>query len=37
MSCISRIAYVPDLTEPVYQRLLHAICDGSIARFRKVT
>ena len=37
MSCISRIAYVPDLTEPVYQRLLHAICHGSIARFPKVT
>jgi hypothetical protein len=37
MSSSSRIAYAPDLTEQVYQRRLHAICDGSIARSDKVT
>jgi hypothetical protein len=37
MFCISRIAYASDLTEQVYQRRLHAICDDSIARSDRVT
>ena len=31
MAALSRIAAAPDLTEQVYQRLLHAICDGELA------
>jgi DNA-binding GntR family transcriptional regulator len=31
MAPLSRIADIPDLTEQVYQRLLHAICDGELA------
>ena len=31
MPSLTRIACVPDLTEQIYQRLLHAICDGELA------
>jgi len=37
MSSISRIAYVPDLTEQVYQRLLNAICDGELVPGARLT
>ena len=37
MSSISRIECVPDLTEQVYQRLLHAICDGELAPGARLT
>jgi DNA-binding GntR family transcriptional regulator len=37
MSSISRIEYVPDLAEQVYQRLLHAICDGELAPGARLT
>ena len=37
MSAISRIACAPDLTEQVYQRLLHAICDGELAPSARLT
>jgi DNA-binding GntR family transcriptional regulator len=31
MPFLTRIACVPDLTEQIYQRLLHAICHGELA------
>ena len=31
MASLGRIACAPDLSEQVYQRLLHAICDGELA------
>jgi DNA-binding GntR family transcriptional regulator len=37
MSSLSRIACVPDLTEQVYQRLLHAICDGELVPGARLT
>ena len=37
MASLSRIAYGPDLTEQVYQRLLHAICDGELAPGARLT
>jgi DNA-binding GntR family transcriptional regulator len=37
MSSISRIECVPDLTEQVYQRLLHAICAGELAPGARLT
>jgi DNA-binding GntR family transcriptional regulator len=37
MSSLSRIEYAPDLTEQVYQRLLHAICDGDLAPGTRLT
>lgn len=37
MASLSRIAYAPDLTEQVYQRLLHAICDGEPAPGARLT
>jgi len=37
MVSLSRIAYTPDLTEQVYQRLLHAICDGELAPGARLT
>jgi DNA-binding GntR family transcriptional regulator len=37
MSSLSRIEYAPDLTEQVYQRLLHAICDGELAPGTRLT
>jgi DNA-binding GntR family transcriptional regulator len=37
MVSLSRIASVPDLTEQVYQRLLHAICDGELAPGTRLT
>jgi DNA-binding GntR family transcriptional regulator len=37
MSSISRIEDVPDLAEQVYQRLLHAICDGELAPGARLT
>jgi DNA-binding GntR family transcriptional regulator len=37
MTSLSEIAYVPDLTEQVYQRLLHAICDGELASGARLT
>lgn len=37
MSAITRIEYVPDLTEQVYQRLLNAICDGELAPGARLT
>jgi DNA-binding GntR family transcriptional regulator len=37
MPAISRIACAPDLTEQVYQRLLHAICDGELAPGARLT
>jgi hypothetical protein len=37
MASLSLIAYAPDLSKPVYQRLLHAICaeqkEGGAAHF----
>jgi DNA-binding GntR family transcriptional regulator len=37
MSAISRIECVPDLTEQVYQRLLHAICEGELVPGARLT
>jgi DNA-binding GntR family transcriptional regulator len=37
MSSISRIECTPNLTEQVYQRLLHAICDGELAPGTRLT
>jgi DNA-binding GntR family transcriptional regulator len=37
MAAISRIACAPYLTEQVYQRLLHAICDGELAPGARLT
>jgi DNA-binding GntR family transcriptional regulator len=37
MASLSRIASTPDLTEQVYQRLLHAICDGELAPGTRLT
>jgi len=37
MSSLNRIEYAPDLTEQVYQRLLHAICDGELAPGTRLT
>jgi DNA-binding GntR family transcriptional regulator len=37
MSSLSRIEYTPDLTEQVYERLLHAICDGELASSTRLT
>jgi DNA-binding GntR family transcriptional regulator len=37
MASISHIAYAPDLTEQVYQRLLNAICDGELAPGARLT
>jgi DNA-binding GntR family transcriptional regulator len=37
MAAISWIAYAPHLTEQVYQRLLHAICDGELAPGARLT
>jgi DNA-binding GntR family transcriptional regulator len=37
MASLSRIAFTPDLTEQVYQRLLHAICDGALAPGARLT
>ena len=37
MASLSRIAFTPDLTEQVYQRLLHAICDGELAPGARLT
>src|SRR5262249_8980091 len=37
MALLSRIASTPDLTEQVYQRLLHAICDGELAAGARLT
>jgi DNA-binding GntR family transcriptional regulator len=37
MASLSRIAWSPDLTEQVYQRLLHAICDGDLAPGARLT
>jgi DNA-binding GntR family transcriptional regulator len=37
MPSISRIIGTPDLTEQVYQRLLHAICDGELAPGARLT
>ena len=37
MALLSRIASAPDLTEQVYQRLLHAICDGELAAGARLT
>jgi DNA-binding GntR family transcriptional regulator len=37
MAALSRIAVSPDLTEQVYQRLLHAICDGELAAGARLT
>jgi DNA-binding GntR family transcriptional regulator len=37
MASLSRIACAPDLTEQVYQRLLHAICDGELAPGARLT
>lgn len=37
MALLSRIAEAPDLTEQVYQRLLHAICDGELAPGARLT
>jgi DNA-binding GntR family transcriptional regulator len=34
---LSRIACAPDLTEQVYQRLLHAICDGELTPGARLT
>lgn len=37
MAFLSRIASTPDLTEQVYQQLLHAICDGQLAPGARLT
>jgi len=37
MTAISWIACAPHLTEQVYQRLLHAICDGELAPGARLT
>jgi DNA-binding GntR family transcriptional regulator len=37
MASLSRIACAPDLTEQVYHRLLHAICDGELAPGARLT
>jgi DNA-binding GntR family transcriptional regulator len=37
MASLSRIVFTPDLTEQVYQRLLHAICDGELAPDARLT
>jgi DNA-binding GntR family transcriptional regulator len=37
MASLSRIAYTPDLTEQVYQRLLNAICDGDLVPGTRLT
>jgi DNA-binding GntR family transcriptional regulator len=37
MAALSRIAASPDLTEQVYQQLLHAICDGDLASGARLT
>jgi len=37
MSTISRIACAPDPPEQVYQRLLHAICDGELGPGARLT
>jgi DNA-binding GntR family transcriptional regulator len=37
MASLSRIAWSPDLTEQVYQRLLHAICDGDLVPGARLT
>jgi len=37
MASLSRIAFAPDLTEQVYQRLLHAICGGELAPGARLT
>ena len=37
MASISHIAYAPDLTEQVYQRLLNAICDGELGPGARLT
>ena len=37
MASMSRIVATPDLTEQVYQRLLHAICDGELAPDARLT
>jgi DNA-binding GntR family transcriptional regulator len=37
MASLSRIVVTPDLTEQVYQRLLHAICDGELAPDARLT
>jgi DNA-binding GntR family transcriptional regulator len=37
MASLSRIVSTPDLTEQVYQRLLHAICDGELASGARLT
>jgi len=37
MASLSRIAWTPDLTEQVYQRRLHAICDGEPAPGARLT
>ena len=37
MASISQIEYAPDLTEQVYQRLLHAICDGELSPGARLT
>jgi len=37
MASLSRIVFTPDLTEQVYQRLLHAICDGELAPGARLT
>ena len=37
MAALSRIVASPDLTEQVYQLLLHAICDGDLASGARLT
>jgi DNA-binding GntR family transcriptional regulator len=37
MSSISRLEFAPDLTERVYERLLHAVCDGELAPGARLT
>jgi DNA-binding GntR family transcriptional regulator len=37
MASLSRITSTPDLTEQVYQRLLHAICDGELTPGARLT
>jgi DNA-binding GntR family transcriptional regulator len=37
MSAISRIEFVPDLTDQVYQRLLSAICNGELVPGTRLT
>lgn len=37
MPSLSRIVFTPDLTEQVYQRLLHAIRDGELAPETRLT